>query len=140
MCGRCGCLRETDDRSPVRPAVVEGLLQAVLLVLLAEGDGYGYELAVAIEARGLLAQPVPPTRVYKALRQLADEGALRVREQSSPDGPDRRRYSITTAGRSHLGRWIESLRLTEAAVQTVLDAHAASAPEPGRRETTTRSL
>ncbi|MBK6845222.1 MAG: PadR family transcriptional regulator, partial [Gemmatimonadetes bacterium] len=104
MCGRCGCLRETDDRSPVRPAVVEGLLQAVLLVLLAEGDGYGYELAVAIEARGLLAQPVPPTRVYQALRQLADEGALRVREQSSPDGPDRRRYSITTAGRSHLGR------------------------------------
>lgn len=93
-------------------------------MLLDESDGYGYELAVAIEVRGLLAQPIPPTRVYQALRHLADEGAVRVRDQSSPDGPDRRRYSITSAGRARLARWIEALRLTEAAVQTVLAAHA----------------
>lgn len=107
----------------VRPAVVEGILEPGLLLLLREKDNYGYDLATALEQRGLVSQPVPPARVYEALRRLESEGAVSSATEVSPAGPDRRRYTLTPTGRHRLDRWAEALRLAERNLRTVLNTY-----------------
>jgi PadR family transcriptional regulator PadR len=123
MCGRCGCVKRGPGTAGVRPAVIEGILEPGLLLLLREGDNYGYELATALAQRALIAQPVLPARVYEALRRLESDGSVLSAAEASPAGPDRRRYSLTPAGRHRLDRWAESLRLAERNLRTVLDSY-----------------
>ncbi len=124
MCSRCRCLADPAAGARVRPAIVEGALEAAVLLLLAEGSGYGYELAAATERRALVPGRVTPARVYEVLRRLEDEGAVTSRGEGSPEGPDRRRYRLARRGRARLDGWAEALRLTEQALQRLLHAHA----------------
>jgi PadR family transcriptional regulator PadR len=103
-----------------RPALVEGLPEAAILLLLRERPSYGYDLAVALRARGLIGQPLPPARVYEALRRLERDGAVQSNTEPSPSGPERRRYMLTTAGEHRLGRWVEALRWAGRSVDTFM--------------------
>lgn len=103
-----------------RPALVEGLPEAAILLLLRERSTYGYDLALALRARGLIAQPLPPARVYEALRRLELDGAVQATVEPSPSGPERRRYALTPVGEHRLGRWVEALRLATRGVDTLL--------------------
>lgn len=132
MCSRCGCVTEPADSVAVRPAVVEGVLEAALLVVLAERDDYGYELTSALTQRALVPGAVMPARVYGALRRLEADGAVASREEDSPVGPDRRRYRITRAGRARLDRWADALRLTERSLQRLLHAYDGQRPRKSR--------
>ena len=123
MCGRCGCVRT--DRAPagVRPAVIEGIVEPALLLLLRERSSYGYELAAELRRDNLLPQPVPTARIYEALRRLEHDGAVVSDREASPSGPDRHRYTLTPAGRGRLDRWAEALRPTARSVRVLLDAY-----------------
>ena len=123
MCGRCGCVGEGEGTKGVRPAIVEGVVEPGLLVLLAEHGGYGYELAAELEERGLVGTPVTPARVYEVLRRLEDEDAVVSQQEDSPSGPDRRRYTITDAGKDRLDRWAEALRLSQKHLKTLLTTY-----------------
>ncbi len=122
MCRRCGCLAEAED-TPVRPAVVEGVLEAELLLVLAKGDSYGYALAGELAGQSVAPSPIPPARVYEALRRLELDGAVESRDEASPDGPDRRRYRITVVGQDRLDRWADALRQTERGLHRLLHAY-----------------
>ena len=104
-----------------------------LLLLLAEHDGYGYELAVELEHRGLVAGALPPARVYEALKRLEEEAAVVSRQEGSRSGPDRRQYAITAAGQERLDRWATALRLSEHHLKTLLATYDL------QRERTSRS-
>jgi PadR family transcriptional regulator PadR len=132
MCSRCGCLTDEADHVAVRPAVVEGVLEAGLLLVLAEDDGYGYDLATELTRRNLVLSPVLPARVYEALRRLEDDGAVTSREELSPNGPDRRQYCLTPVGRERLDRWAESLRQTERSLHRLLHVYDAQRTERHR--------
>ena len=123
MCGRCGCVKRGPGTAGVRPAVIEGILEPGLLLLLREGDNYGYELVNALEQRDLVSHPVPPARAYEALRRLESEGAVSSVTEASPAGPDRRCYTLTPTGRDRLDRWAEALRLAGRNLRTVLDIY-----------------
>ncbi len=112
-----------------RPALIEGIVEVGLLILLGETDSYGYELVAALARRGLVPRPVPPARVYEALRRLELEGAVLSRHELSPAGPERRRYARTSAGTRRLCNWVEALRLTEHSLRTVLDAYESQRKE-----------
>ncbi|MBA3894657.1 MAG: helix-turn-helix transcriptional regulator [Gemmatimonadales bacterium] len=109
----------------MRPAIVEGVLEAGLLLLLAEKDGYGYDLAGELTRRSLVPSAAPAARVYEALRRLEADGAVASREEQSPDGPDRRRYRLMPAGRERLDRWAESLRQAERSLHRLLHVYDA---------------
>lgn len=125
MCGRCGCV---DGRAPdevIRPAVLEGLIEPGLLLLLLEGEGYGYDLAPRLSARALVPAPVTPARVYETLRRLESDGAVAGRFEANADGPERHLFRITSDGRERLRRWSESLRPTARSLDLLLDQYDA---------------
>lgn len=123
MCSRCGCVAEPEGSAEVRPAVVEGVLEAAVLLVLAKRDDYGYELAGALTRQALVPGTVAPARVYDLLRRLEEDGAIASRDETSPLGPDRRRYRITRIGRGRLNRWADALRPTERSLHRLLHAY-----------------
>ena len=122
MCSRCGCVTDA-KQGAVRPALIEGALEAALLLVLAKAEGYGYELATELKRRELLPSPVLPARVYETLHRLEIDGAVTSHEEPSAIGPDRRRYRLTAAGRERLDRWAEALRQTERSLHRLLHTY-----------------
>jgi len=109
----------------VNPAVVEGLVEAAVLLLLAEQDSYGYELSRALRRSQLIPDKTQSARIYEVLQQLETDGAVGSGKQVGPNGPDRRCYTLTSSGLARLQRWAEALRLTETHLTTFLTIYLA---------------
>jgi len=76
------------------PRVRRGDVRAAILALLAERPMHGYEMIQELEARsGGMWRPSAGS-IYPTLQLLEDEGLIR-----SEPGGDRRRFSLTDAGR-----------------------------------------
>jgi DNA-binding PadR family transcriptional regulator len=80
-----------------------------LLGLLAQRPRHGYELHGAFEAMmgGMQNWDVKPAQVYTTLARLEESGLV-SEEPSDGDGPDKRVYALTDAGRSALIDWFTS--------------------------------
>jgi PadR family transcriptional regulator PadR len=75
----------------------KGLLELLLLNLIARGESYGYEIVQRLrQADGL---QVSESTVYPIVERLRKAGYVRVRAEPSPNGPMRRYYSLTVTGR-----------------------------------------
>ena len=83
-------------------------LTPVVLVLLKEESSYGYELMERIEEE-FGFEKINPGSVYRALRQMENEGLCRSVWEVRPEGgdPPRRMYAITDAGEAYLKAWAE---------------------------------
>lgn len=78
-------------------------VEVVVLGLLAEGPRYGYELLERFRERAMGSWvEIGRASVYQALRRLEAAGAITGRQQEGTEGPDRRVYRITSAGRARL--------------------------------------
>lgn len=78
-------------------------VETVILGLLAEEPLYGYDLLERFRARSMgFWVEVGKASVYQALRRLEREGFIGGRAQEGHEGPDRRVYRITRAGRTRL--------------------------------------
>jgi DNA-binding PadR family transcriptional regulator len=78
-------------------------VEVVVLGLLAEEPLYGYDLLERFRSRSMgFWVEVGKASVYQALRRLEREGLINGRSQEGPEGPDRRVYRITRAGRDRL--------------------------------------
>lgn len=74
----------------------KGVLELCVLSLLDEKDCYGYELVNEISKNILIAEGT----IYPLLKRLKDEGYVTTYLTESPEGPPRKYYRITEAGRS----------------------------------------
>lgn len=90
-------------------------LQPFLLLALEQWQSHGYELMRRMTHFGFEA--LDRGSVYRALRQLERDGLVMSGWDTSKDGPARRLYTLTDAGRSYLNVWASSLR----AYQSMLD-------------------
>jgi DNA-binding PadR family transcriptional regulator len=80
-------------------------VEVVVLGLLAEEPLYGYDLLERFRSRSMgFWVEVGKASVYQTLRRLERDGAVGGRSQNGPEGPDRRVYRITRAGRERLKR------------------------------------
>ena len=78
-------------------------VEVVVLGLLAEEPLYGYDLLERFRTRSMgFWVEIGKASVYQALRRLEREGLITGRSQDGPEGPDRRVYRITKAGRDRL--------------------------------------
>ncbi len=78
-------------------------VEVVVLGLLAEEPLYGYDLLERFRTRSMgFWVEIGKASVYQALRRLEREGLINGRSQEGPEGPDRRVYRISKAGRDHL--------------------------------------
>jgi PadR family transcriptional regulator PadR len=83
-----------------RSQLLRGALDAAVLAVVAEQDGYGYDVLRRLRAGGLA--DVGDASVYGTLRRLYRGGALTSYVVPSNAGPHRRYYVITDRGREQL--------------------------------------
>jgi PadR family transcriptional regulator PadR len=77
-------------------------MEPFVLLSVAEGPAYGYELAQGIAALGFRRAADDPSVVYKLLRGLEDQGYLTSEWGAAGAGPPPRIYRLTAAGRAYL--------------------------------------
>jgi PadR family transcriptional regulator PadR len=83
-----------------RSQLLRGTLDVAVLAIVAEQDGYGYDVLRRLRAAGLT--DVGDASVYGTLRRLYSGGALTSYVLPSDEGPHRKYYGITDLGRSQL--------------------------------------
>src|SRR5436853_7699470 len=79
---------------------MRGTLDAATLAVVAEQDGYGYDILRRLRAGGLTE--VGDASVYGTLRRRYRAGALTTYVMPSDEGPHRRYYGINDRGRTQL--------------------------------------
>ena len=80
-------------------------VEVVVLGLLAETPLHGYDLLERFRSRSMgFWVEVGKASVYQALKRLDREGSISGKAQEGDEGPDRRVYRITRAGRDRLRR------------------------------------
>lgn len=100
-------------------------LQPFLLLALEQWQSHGYELIRRMSTFGFEA--LDRGSVYRTLRQLEKDGLVVSGWDTSKDGPARRLYSLTDAGRVYLNTWAASLR----GYQVMLNQFFNLYPAPG---------
>ena len=82
-------------------------LVPVILLTLREWNSYGYELMERMAAFGFEA--INPGTLYRTLRQMEKDGAVKSTWETSESGPARWVYSITNVGEAYLDFWAVAL-------------------------------
>ncbi len=77
-----------------------------LLGLLDREPSHGYDLKRDYDAYFGRGRPLPFSQVYATLGRLARDGKAMVGEAEPGAGPDRKRYTITQAGKSEVEVWL----------------------------------
>jgi len=91
-----------------------------LLGLLEREPSHGYDLKRDYDAYFGRGKPLPFGQVYSTLGRLARDGKVVVGEVEPGEGPDRKRYVITDAGKTELEAWLSEPIEPEPHLQTVL--------------------
>jgi PadR family transcriptional regulator PadR len=109
-----------------RSQLLKGALDAAALAVVAEQDGYGYDVVRRLRAAGLV--DVGDASVYGTLRRLYRAGSLTSYVMPSVEGPHRRYYGITERGRAQLAEareaWSEFSRVLTNLLQTEVEVTA----------------
>lgn len=99
--------------------LLRGHLDRLLLAVLSDAPGHGYELAQRIGRRSGDAILVPEGSLYPALHRLEGAGLVRSKWDAG-SGRRRRVYSLTAAGRRRLRSWKTEWAAFSGAVDRVL--------------------
>ena len=80
--------------------LLKGVLDLAVLAVVADEDGYGYDVVRRVRAAGI--DEVGDASVYGTLRRLYAAGALSSYVVPSDEGPHRKYYGINAQGRAAL--------------------------------------
>jgi DNA-binding PadR family transcriptional regulator len=84
------------------------VVQEVLLALLAHESSHGYQLRARLQlALGPLAEALNAGHVYVSLTRLERAGLVSSERVDQAEGPDRKVYELTEAGRTRVTDWLE---------------------------------
>jgi poly-beta-hydroxybutyrate-responsive repressor len=105
---------------------LRGLLPPLLLLLVFERPGHGYDL---IDRLGTMGMPdVEPGHVYRVLRGLERDRSLISVWETAGAGPARRRYELTAEGRQALRTWTVRLAQLDQVIDACLRRAAGAFP------------
>ena len=105
--------------------LLRGVLDLAVLAVVDQEDGYGYDVVRRLRAAGL--EDVGDASVYGTLRRLYGSGALTSYVVASDEGPHRKYYGITTAGRADLKRQSDDWRAFSRTITSLIQAQEAVA-------------
>ena len=105
--------------------LLKGVLDLAVLAVLSAEDGYGYDIQRRLRAAGL--EEVGDASVYGTLRRLFQAGFLSTYVQPSEEGPHRKYYALTPAGRDQLHRSGKVWRAFASTMDTLLDERGVTA-------------
>jgi PadR family transcriptional regulator PadR len=99
-----------------------GFLRPGLLTLLRRESGHGYNLLQGLEELGIDTEGMDPSVVYRALRDMEEEGLVDSRWGEESLGPRRRVYTLTGDGDDVVSAWVEDLEKTRDEIDRLLSA------------------
>ena len=103
----------------------KGVLEMCVLALLAQQDGYAYDIASRLaDAIGM-----GEGTIYPLMRRMQADGLVKTYLEESSSGPPRKYYQLTKAGRDTLAAQVSEWNTFSADVARVL-ASARPAGEP----------
>ena len=107
---------------------LRGLLHPLLLLLIRERPGHGYDLAERLS--GLGVSGVECGHVYRVLRSLERDGMVSSTWTASASGPARRCYALTSHGHADLQVLMSRLAELDQVLAASLERwqHACSRP------------
>lgn len=98
--------------------LLKGILEGCVLSVLHEETTYGYELVQKLIHLGFT--DLSAGTVYPLLQKLEKQGMLRGELLPSPDGPNRKYYSVTEEGEHRLEEFEEQWVNLSAVVNLIL--------------------
>lgn len=84
--------------------------EVFVLLILAQGRSYGYEIRNRLESFGYQRAANDPGVLYRLLREMEATGYIQSEWDVAESGPARRYYHLTPAGREQLALGAERLR------------------------------
>ena len=87
----------------MRPELLKGHLDALLLAVLEDGPRHGYAIIEALQVRSGGALDLPTGTVYPALHRLERAGLIES-DWQTVGGRRRRAYHLTASGHAALGQ------------------------------------
>lgn len=98
--------------------LLKGVLDLAVVAVLLAGDAYGYDVVRRLRDAGL--GDVGDASVYGTLRRLYSAGALTSYVVASEEGPHRKYYGLTPAGRERFDREADTWRRFSKAMDGLL--------------------
>jgi DNA-binding PadR family transcriptional regulator len=97
------------------------------LAVLAQGPTHGYVISERLKAMMPLTDQGPDhSGVYRTLKLMEEEGLVSSCVEAPEAGPMRRKYTLTSKGKSCLDRWVETLKVHRRSIGAVIAlAHSA---------------
>ena len=102
---------------------VMNFLKPCLLFMLHQGESHGYSLLDGLGEFGFDPELLDSSLVYRALRDMEENGWVISRWGEESQGPQRRVYQISPEGEVRLGEWIADLRKTRDEIDRLLNAY-----------------
>jgi poly-beta-hydroxybutyrate-responsive repressor len=96
------------------------MLSTSILAMLREWNAHGYQLSKRLADSGL--PPFDSGTIYRTLRQLEQDGLISSFWDMSASGPARRMYSLTKAGETFLGAWMDVLQRYQNLLRSAAEA------------------
>ena len=101
--------------------LLRGLLDMCLLSVIADQPSYGYEMIRELKERHL--EVAGEASIYPVLKRLKVKGLIESYLEDSPNGPARKYYRTTSAGKKRLKEWVTDWQTVREGVNDVLRDH-----------------
>jgi PadR family transcriptional regulator PadR len=118
---------------------MQRIIEVCLLVLLCRPEGedsHGYALGERLKEFGFEDSEISVSTLYRTLRGMEESGWVTSGWAAGGQGPQRREYAITNAGRQALDEWAAVLTRRRERIGRVLTAYGELGREPVMAETT----
>ncbi len=106
-----------------RPNSIGRIIEPCLLLLLLEGNSYGYGLVEKLDQFGFEKDSVDISLVYRNLRAMEGKGFVTSSWAESDQGPRKRTYAITDKGKIALDHWIVLLEERKRKMSLIIDKY-----------------
>jgi PadR family transcriptional regulator PadR len=98
--------------------------QAYILLILAQGRSYGYQIRQRLEDEFGYEKAADPGALYRSLREMEAAGFIESTWDIAETGPARRYYQLTDAGRVQLRRGAEHLQRMSRRIEHFFELYA----------------
>ncbi|HBE02778.1 MAG TPA: hypothetical protein DC049_09935, partial [Spirochaetia bacterium] len=113
-------------------------LEPCVLLILARGMSYGYEIIEMLK-KGILVETNPDAgAVYRILRCLEKNQYIISAWNTAKAGAAKRMYTITDSGRGYLARWAENIKTKRDCLNSILKEYSELKKSSGQKKKTTR--
>jgi len=83
--------------------MLKGVLEGIVLAILAGRPAYGYEITASLREQGFA--DIAEGTIYALLVRIEQRGLVDVEKVPSEKGPPRKVYSLNDEGREYLGEF-----------------------------------